>query len=178
MSGTPHTTDEDDEYRGYFIAKGTVVMGNVWYASIKKTGYWTLIDIPEGQSYPTQKLTTNRIDSSQSVFSPEMERDLTRRSGILQSPHSVSVVGKLKIPFPYSSHGSPHYPPNTPPCVESVQEGTLEFQPLGFLRRTCLVRSTLKSPSTPQPGRLLNLRWSITLVLYSTRLHQLLYELF
>ena len=30
----PHCTSEDDEYKGYFIPKGTTVMPNVWYASI------------------------------------------------------------------------------------------------------------------------------------------------
>lgn len=142
--------------------------------SLRKLGTVALVDIPEGQSYPIQKLTMSHINSSQSVFSAEMERDLTRRFGILQSPHSVSVVGK-KPPF---LHSYPPYPSNILPCVESVQEGMLEYRPLGFLRHTCLVRLTLKSPSTPQPGRLLNLRWSITLVLYSMRLHQFLYERF
>ena len=28
--GVPHCTSEDDELRGYFIPKGTVVMANVW----------------------------------------------------------------------------------------------------------------------------------------------------
>ncbi|PPQ99411.1 hypothetical protein CVT24_005398 [Panaeolus cyanescens] len=28
--GVAHTTSEDDEYNGYFIPKGTVVMGNAW----------------------------------------------------------------------------------------------------------------------------------------------------
>lgn len=27
----PHRTTEDDEYRGYHIPKGSVVMGNAWY---------------------------------------------------------------------------------------------------------------------------------------------------
>ena len=30
LSGNPHATSEDDEYRGYFIPKGTIVMGNAW----------------------------------------------------------------------------------------------------------------------------------------------------
>ncbi|PFH48807.1 hypothetical protein AMATHDRAFT_49202 [Amanita thiersii Skay4041] len=28
--GTPHMTTQDDEYEGYFIPRGTVVMGNAW----------------------------------------------------------------------------------------------------------------------------------------------------
>ncbi|PFH48808.1 hypothetical protein AMATHDRAFT_149066 [Amanita thiersii Skay4041] len=28
--GTPHMTTQDDEYEGYFIPKGTIVMGNTW----------------------------------------------------------------------------------------------------------------------------------------------------
>jgi cytochrome P450 len=29
-TGFPHLTTEDDEYRGYFIPKGSIVMGNTW----------------------------------------------------------------------------------------------------------------------------------------------------
>jgi len=28
--GVPHMSTEDDEYDGYFIPKGTIVMGNIW----------------------------------------------------------------------------------------------------------------------------------------------------
>ena len=28
--GIPHVSTEDDEYDGYFIPKGTIVIGNVW----------------------------------------------------------------------------------------------------------------------------------------------------
>jgi hypothetical protein len=28
--GVPHMSMEDDEYDGYFIPKGTLVIGNVW----------------------------------------------------------------------------------------------------------------------------------------------------
>lgn len=31
-TGLPHATTADDEYNGYFIPKGSIVMGNVWYA--------------------------------------------------------------------------------------------------------------------------------------------------
>ena len=31
--GVPHATTEDDVYDGYFIPKGTVVIGNAWYVS-------------------------------------------------------------------------------------------------------------------------------------------------
>ncbi len=29
--GVPHCSLEDDEYRGYFIPKGSVVIANIWY---------------------------------------------------------------------------------------------------------------------------------------------------
>ena len=28
--GIPHMSSEDDEYDGYFIPKGTLIIGNVW----------------------------------------------------------------------------------------------------------------------------------------------------
>jgi len=31
MKALPHVVDEDNEYDGYFIPKGTVVFGNAWY---------------------------------------------------------------------------------------------------------------------------------------------------
>lgn len=30
FSGLAHSVSEDDEYNGYFIPKGSIVMGNVW----------------------------------------------------------------------------------------------------------------------------------------------------
>ena len=33
----PHCTSENDEYKGYFIPKGTIVMPNVWCADISST---------------------------------------------------------------------------------------------------------------------------------------------
>ena len=30
LSGGVHRVDEDNEYNGYFIPKGTVVFGNIW----------------------------------------------------------------------------------------------------------------------------------------------------
>ena len=30
-SGTPHCTVDDDEFHGYFIPAGTIVLANVWY---------------------------------------------------------------------------------------------------------------------------------------------------
>ena len=31
LAGIPHAVTEDDVYEGYFIPKGTVVFGNMWY---------------------------------------------------------------------------------------------------------------------------------------------------
>lgn len=33
--GNPHATTADDVYNGYFIPKGTIVIGNSWYAPLK-----------------------------------------------------------------------------------------------------------------------------------------------
>ena len=30
FAGVPHSTTEDDVYKGYFIPKETIVIGNVW----------------------------------------------------------------------------------------------------------------------------------------------------
>jgi hypothetical protein len=30
LSAIPHATARDDEYNGYFIPKGTIVMGGLW----------------------------------------------------------------------------------------------------------------------------------------------------
>ena len=32
-AGVPHLLEKDDVYNGYYLPKGTVVIGNVWYAS-------------------------------------------------------------------------------------------------------------------------------------------------
>ncbi|KAH7334815.1 cytochrome P450 [Rhizoctonia solani] len=37
--GFPHATTEDDEYRGYFIPKGSIVMSNIWAMSRDETVY-------------------------------------------------------------------------------------------------------------------------------------------
>jgi cytochrome P450 len=34
-TGVPHKTTQDDEYNGYFIPKGALVMGSVWSACLK-----------------------------------------------------------------------------------------------------------------------------------------------
>lgn len=33
----PHVTLEDDEYKGYFIPKGSVVLPNIWYVTLCST---------------------------------------------------------------------------------------------------------------------------------------------
>lgn len=32
--GLPHLNTADDNYKGYFIPKGSIIMGNVWYATL------------------------------------------------------------------------------------------------------------------------------------------------
>lgn len=32
--GVPHATSADDEFRGYFIPAGTMLMPNIWYVSM------------------------------------------------------------------------------------------------------------------------------------------------
>lgn len=39
--GVPHTSTSDDEYDGYFIPKGTIVIGNSWYEAICCSPYVT-----------------------------------------------------------------------------------------------------------------------------------------
>ena len=34
-----HESTEDDEYDGYFIPKGTIVIGNSWYALFRSKNY-------------------------------------------------------------------------------------------------------------------------------------------
>ncbi|KAH9912820.1 cytochrome P450 [Fomitopsis serialis] len=31
IAGVPHASSEDDEYRGYYIPKGTTIMPNLWF---------------------------------------------------------------------------------------------------------------------------------------------------
>ncbi|KAF8868693.1 cytochrome P450, partial [Infundibulicybe gibba] len=31
--GVPHTSTDDDVYKGYFIPKGSIVFANIWYMS-------------------------------------------------------------------------------------------------------------------------------------------------
>lgn len=42
-------TTEDDEYRGYFIPKGTAVVNNVWYVITKIGGTLALIPRTHGR---------------------------------------------------------------------------------------------------------------------------------
>ena len=35
--GVPHRSLEDDEYRGYFIPKGSIVLGNSWCVRVSTT---------------------------------------------------------------------------------------------------------------------------------------------
>ena len=71
--GALHAASKDVFYDGYFIPKGTIIMGNLWCA--KPTYYiFPLLKkkIVAGPSYTIQFLILNRRNLNQSAFSRQM----------------------------------------------------------------------------------------------------------
>ncbi len=53
--GVGHMNSEADEYEGYYIPQGTIVMGSVWYERCMFTCTVLILRIFIGQSYTTQR---------------------------------------------------------------------------------------------------------------------------
>jgi cytochrome P450 len=53
LLGSPHMATADDEYKRYFIPKGTTVLGSVWYTLLPSTFYYIIILTydPVGRSF-------------------------------------------------------------------------------------------------------------------------------
>ena len=43
VEGVPHMSTGDDEYNGFYIPKGTIIMGNVWLVLLTTTGTHNLL---------------------------------------------------------------------------------------------------------------------------------------
>ncbi|KXN87205.1 O-methylsterigmatocystin oxidoreductase [Leucoagaricus sp. SymC.cos] len=84
-TGLPHMITEDDEYRGYFIPKGSIVVGNTWCgcplrqpSAITKSERGIMHDektFPEPSKFdPTRFLTPDgRLKKDKSIPDPEMD---------------------------------------------------------------------------------------------------------
>ena len=49
VTAVPHMSTADDEYDGYFIPKGTVVLGNSWSVPLGCSPVYDILTIREGQ---------------------------------------------------------------------------------------------------------------------------------
>ncbi|KAF9443998.1 cytochrome P450 [Macrolepiota fuliginosa MF-IS2] len=103
----PHTSSEDDEYDGYFIPKGTMVIGSAWSMLHDPQAY-----IEPHQYMPERFLKDGRMDSN--VRDPELAFGFGRRTcaGRHLSNHSLfiivaSVLAAFDIKPPLGEDGKP-----------------------------------------------------------------------
>lgn len=68
----PHVATEDDQYEGYFIPKGSVLIPNAWWVLVFRALLTTVTmrraNVAIGHSFMTQKRTQNLTSSNLSVL--------------------------------------------------------------------------------------------------------------
>ena len=68
--GVPHLLNEADDYQGYVLPKGSLVVPNAWYASSITTLYSVSSHVLSGQCSGTREFTWTRIVSTQTASWP------------------------------------------------------------------------------------------------------------
>ena len=68
LLGLPHATLEDDDYKGYFIPKGSIVFANIWYS----TCHNTLSDRTDCRGYVFRQMCNDpSYYPDPSIFNPD-----------------------------------------------------------------------------------------------------------
>ena len=61
----PHRSMQDDEYRGYLIPKGSLVIGIAWSGSpASSSSHWLTSSYPPGPSFTTKRCTRTHLRSA------------------------------------------------------------------------------------------------------------------
>ena len=81
----PHVSTEDDVYGGYFIPKGTPVVGNIWAVNMDPRRY------ADPEKFDPQRWTQGR---ALNYKSPEHPRPLTKDESLLFSQGPRICLGK------------------------------------------------------------------------------------
>ena len=68
MAGAPHMVTEDDEYDGYFIPKGTIVLGAGWYVLRICENTLSIEKLRIGQFCTIPKYSRPHMNSSRSAI--------------------------------------------------------------------------------------------------------------
>lgn len=109
LPGIPHYTTEDDEYRGYYIPKGTVVIGNAWGILHDPANY------PDPEEFKPERFLTEDGQLDPNSLDPEIAcfgygrricpgRYFARNSLFIQV---ASILHVFKITAALDEYGQP-----------------------------------------------------------------------
>ncbi|RXW13688.1 hypothetical protein EST38_g12163 [Candolleomyces aberdarensis] len=111
--GVAHATSEDDVYKGYFIPKGTVVMGNIWHILHNPETYLDPFNLKPDRFIKDGKINQEVTDPFEAAFGFG-RRICPGRNIALDTLYALisSTLAMFDVSVPKDENGNPDIKPS------------------------------------------------------------------